>query len=275
MGKDYSNMPKTFVNKREMLRVDLNADIGECPLLQAPEKSGAKSKYSEILHPDEAELLSVITSANIACGYHAGDHKTMAVVVRAAAECNVAIGAHPSLPDRAGFGRRELKVHPDEVFDMLVYQIGALYGFAKAAKRPLTHVKPHGALYHMAEKDHRIAAAIVRAVKAVDIEAAIMALSGGQLASLAEDHGVRVFHEVFADRAYNSDGSLVSRVEPNALVTDPEIAANRIAHLLDTGMMETAGGKMLPLRADTICIHGDTPDSIAITKAIAKRLTVA
>ena len=236
------------------MQIDLNCDIGE-----ESREIGPTGTSSMDVTPSEEALLAVVTSVNIACGFHAGDHNSMAALVRAAAGRKLAIGAHPSLPDRDGFGRHEMALPPIEIYNLVLYQIGALAAFARAAGTSVGHVKPHGALYHMAEQDAEVAEAIVSAVRDALPSAAIVGLSGGGLVGKANEMRQRTAREVFADRAYRPDGTLQPRDRPNAVITDPRRAAERILGLLRTGSMEAIDGSMLTLEADTVCLHGDSP----------------
>ena len=236
-----------------MKLIDVNCDIGEG-------------------FEHDADLLTMVSSANIACGYHAGDHNTMAATVAAAAVNAAAIGAHPGLPDRENFGRREMAIEPEDVHNLVLAQIGALWAIARAQGRALSHVKPHGALYHMAERDTAVAAAIVQAVVDFDPRIAVMGLSGGQLARCAEDRGARAIHEVFADRAYAPGGMLVARSDPRALIRDGAKAADRIASLIAGDGIAAVDGSRLDLRADTVCIHSDRPGAARFALEFTRRL---
>ena len=235
-----------------MRRVDLNADLGE--------------SFGVYTLGDDPALLRVVTSANIACGFHAGDPSAIARAVRLAAGRGVAFGAHPGLPDLAGFGRRRLEVTPAEVRDLVTYQIGALAGFAAREKQTLQHVKPHGALYALAEENPAIAAAIAQAVREWSRELILFGLSGGGLIAAGQAIGLRTASELFADRAYSSDGSLVPRTEPDAVLHDPDVVAARMALWARTGTLLAAdgGAAALTLTADTICLHGDSPGASAL-----------
>lgn len=228
-----------------MPQVDLNADLGESFGVYA-------------LGEDEA-LLEVVTSANIACGFHAGDPSVMARTVALAASRGVGLGAHPGLPDLQGFGRRIIAISPAEVSEIVTYQIGALAAFARRAGTELQHVKPHGALYHMAERDPHVATAIARAARDWDTQMIVYGLSGGQLVQAGRELGLRIAEEVFADRTYQPDGTLTPRAQADALIDDPVAASSRMARLLMTGRIETVDGTELTLTADTICLHGDAP----------------
>lgn len=238
------------------MHVDLNADLGE----------GA---------PDDAELLSLVTSANIACGWHAGDARLMQATVRAALARGVAIGAHPSFPDREHFGRREMQLAPDEVQADVAYQVGALDALVRAAGGRLHHVKPHGALYNQAARDPALAGAIAGAVRAVDPALAVYGLAGGELLKAAERAGLRAVAEVFADRGYQADGSLVPRSQPGALVHDTDEAVRRTVRMVREGVVQAVTGETVPLRAQTVCLHGDGPHALAFARAIHTALTQA
>jgi 5-oxoprolinase (ATP-hydrolysing) subunit A len=237
-----------------MPRVDLNCDLGE-------------SFGAWRLGADD-EVLPHITSANIACGFHAGDPGVMARTVAAAVANGVALGAHPGLPDLAGFGRRTMDVSPAEAHDLVVYQVGALAAFAAAAGTRLQHVKPHGALYNMAAARPELADAIARAVRAVDAGLALYVLAGSVMVSAAEAAGLRAVAEVFADRNYNADGTLVSRRRPHALVHDADEAVRRAVRMVREGRVRPVDGADVVLRADTICIHGDGPHAAEFARRL-------
>lgn len=241
-----------------MHRVDLNADMGE-------------SFGAYTLGDDDALLLSV-TSASIACGFHAGDPGTMARTVAACTLHGVALGAHPGLPDLVGFGRRALAVSPAEARDLVTYQIGALAAFAARSGVRLQHVKPHGALYTMAERDPLLAAAIARAVREVDADLILMGLSGGALVEAGRMLGLRVAHEVFADRAYIADGTLAPRGSPGAVLHDPDEVAARIVRLVREGKIAATDGSDLTLEADTVCLHGDAPGAVLLASVVRRTL---
>ena len=237
-----------------MTRVDLNADMGE--------------NFGIYTLGDDEALLRSVTSANIACGFHAGDPGTMARAVEMCVTRGVAIGAHPGLPDLAGFGRRALAVTPDEVRDMMTYQIGALAAFAARSGQRLQHVKPHGALYNMAERDPAVAAAIAEAVRDTDSGLILMGLSGGVLVGAGREAGLRVVHEVFADRSYAPDGTLTPRGLPGAVLHDPAQVTARIVRLVTEGNITASDGSDLTLAADTICLHGDSPGAAQLADAV-------
>ena len=241
-----------------MHRVDLNADMGE-------------SFGAYTLGNDDA-LLQSVTSASIACGFHAGDPGTMARAVAACLAGGVALGAHPGLPDLVGFGRRALAVTPAEARDLVTYQIGALSAFAARSGRRLQHVKPHGALYTMAERDPLLAAAIASAVREVDADLILMGLSRGVLVEAGRALGLRVAHEVFADRAYIADGTLAPRAMPGAVLHDSQEVAARIVRLVREGKIAATDGSDLTLEADTVCLHGDAPGAALLAAAVRRTL---
>ncbi|MBX6364774.1 MAG: LamB/YcsF family protein [Gemmatimonadetes bacterium] len=226
-----------------MPRIDLNCDMGE-------------SFGAYRIGADDA-VLPHITSANIACGFHGGDPGVMRRTVAAALRHGVAVGAHPGLPDLVGFGRRAMEITPEEAYDLVVYQVGALLGFAAAAGARLQHVKPHGALYNMAAADAALADAVAAAVRDVDRGLILFGLAGSELVAAGERAGVRTAAEAFADRAYTRDGALVSRRLAGALITDPDDAVRRALRMVLEGRVRAIDGADVPLHADTICIHGD------------------
>ena len=244
-----------------MLHVDVNADVGE--------SFGAWSMGND------AALVPLVTSANIACGFHAGDPGVMRATVGLAREHGVAIGAHPGLPDLSGFGRREIQVTPSEVEDLVVYQIGALAGVAAAQGVELRHVKPHGALYNMAARDAALADAIARAVVSVDRTLVLFALSGSALIDAGVRAGLRTASEVFGDRAYAADGTLVSRRHPAAIVHDPKTVTSRLLQMVKAGTVEAIDGAQVSLRAETICVHGDTPRAVEMVRSLREALSEA
>lgn len=233
--------------------VDLNADLGE----------GAG-------HDDE--LLALVTSANIACGFHAGDADTIRHSIDAARAHDVAVGAHPSLFDRENFGRKEVPVKPAEVFDAVVYQLGIFQAIAEAAGVRPNHVKPHGALYNMAVRNEELADAIARAVASVHPKLILFAPVKSALARASEAHSLQIAHEVFADRNYCSDGSLVSRSRPDALLHDPAEAAPRVLRMLREGKVRSVDDVDVDVRAETICLHGDNPEAVDFARALRSHL---
>lgn len=232
----------------KLLRIDLNCDMGE--------GFGVYQPGSDI------EIMKHITSANIACGFHAGDAATIRTTVRLAIEHHVAIGAHPGLPDLAGFGRRVMEITPQEAYDMTVYQIGAVSAFAKSEGGVLVHVKPHGALYNMAAQSKPLANAIVEAVYKVDPQLLLFGLAGSELIRAGEKIGLRTVNEVFADRSYEADGTLTARGMSGAVIIDPILVAEQAVRIVKDGIVRTRQGTDIGLKADTICVHGDTPHAM-------------
>lgn len=242
-------------------RVDLNCDMGE--------SFGAYS-----IGADE-EVFPYITSANVACGFHGGDPGVMRITLARAREHGVAVGAHPGFPDLIGFGRREIDASPQEVYDLVVYQVGALLGFINAARLTMQHVKPHGALYNMAVVKPELAAAIARAVRDVDRGLILFGLPGSHLISEGESAGLRTAAEAFADRNYMNDGSLVSRRRPDAQVHDADEAVARAVRMVREGKVRSVDGQEISLHVDTICIHGDGPHAAEFAKRLRKGFAAA
>jgi UPF0271 protein len=236
--------------------IDLNADLGE---------SAAS----------ESELLALVSSANIACGFHSGDPGSMRASILAAKKAGVAVGAHPSLDDRENFGRRDLPVTPDEVFALVAYQVGAFQAIATGHGVRPNHVKPHGALYNMAARDPALAEAVARALLAVDRSLILFAPGGSALARAAAALKLRVAREVFADRNYLPDGSLVPRARPDALLHDAEEAAERVLRMLRDQAVRAVDGSHVRVQADTICLHGDTPKAVAFAEMLRRKLEAA
>ena len=243
---------------RLMERIDLNADVGE--------------SFGPYVIGDDEGMLRHVTSANVACGSHGGDPSVMRRTVRLAVDGGVSPGAHPGYADLMGFGRRDVAMDPRELEDLVVYQIGALAGAAAAEGAGLRHVKPHGALYNRAARDRPLADAIARAVRAVDDRLILFGGSGSCLVEAGEAHGLRTAAEVFADRAYRADGSLVSRREPGAVITDPAAVAERALRLVQSGEVAAVTGEVIRLRRDTICLHGDTPGAGDLAAAVRAKL---
>jgi UPF0271 protein len=231
------------------MNIDLNCDMGE--------NIG-----------NEEDIMPYITSANIACGFHAGDSSSMQATIRLAKKYGVSIGAHPGWKDVEGFGRREMSLPPDEVEALVLYQVGALYAIAKAEGMELQHVKPHGALYNQAAQDRVLATAIARAVKRFSGELILIGLAGSGLIEAGVEIGLRVSNEGFPDRNYNSDGTLVSRREPTAIIESPEEIAAHALELIQNGIL--FGGKRV--RVDTLCLHGDHPRAAENAKLIRAKL---
>jgi UPF0271 protein len=233
--------------------VDLNSDLGEGAGL-------------------DDELLSLVTSANIACGFHAGDADTIRHTIELAQSRGVAVGAHPSLFDRENFGRTELPATGDEVYDAVTYQLGVFQAIAESVGEVPNHVKAHGALYNMAARDAVLAEAVVRAVCDVDRTLLLFAPGESALASAGCDRGLSVVAEVFADRNYLTNGQLVPRTRPDALLTDPDLAAIRVARMLREGKVESVDGTDVVIRAETVCVHGDTPGAVRFARALRQQL---
>ena len=244
-----------------MLKIDLNCDLGE-------------SFGAYTLGMDE-EVIPHISSANVACGFHASDPEVMRRTVALAAAAGVAVGAHPGFPDLLGFGRRNLDVAPAEAGSYVLYQLGALGGFCRAAGIPLAHVKPHGALYNMAGADYALARAICEAIASYDPALVLLALSGSQMLRAAADVGLRAAREVFADRAYEEDGSLVSRKKPGAMIEDEDEAIRRVLRMVAEGKTTAITGKDIPMAADSVCVHGDGPKALAFARRIRAALEEA
>jgi len=242
--------------------IDLNCDLGE--------------SYGAFKTGNDEKIMPHITSANIACGFHAGDPITIARTVNLAKKKHVAIGAHPSYPDLLGFGRREMRLTQEEIKSYTIYQISALQGFAKAVGLILQHVKPHGALYNTAANDKETAKGIAEAVKTVSHNLIIYAPPKSMLAKVAADAGLRVAYEFFADRNYNADGRLVSRKQAKAVIQEPRKVMERVRQVVNDGTVLAATGEAVNLGViHTICIHGDTPTAAKLTSSLKKGLTKA
>jgi 5-oxoprolinase (ATP-hydrolysing) subunit A len=241
-----------------MLRIDLNCDMGE--------------SFGAYKMGDDIAILDYVNSANIACGFHAGDPGTIRETVAAAIAKGVAVGAHPGLPDLQGFGRRNMALSRNEAYDMVVYQIGAVAAFAKALGGRLNHVKAHGALYNMAAKDYLLAQQIARAVYDFDAKLVLYGLAGSALIQAALDIGLRAASEVFADRSYQDDGSLTPRNQPNAMIEDADAAVTQVKRMVLERTVRSVHGNDVPVRADTLCIHGDQPSALAFVKRIRQEL---
>ena len=241
-----------------MKTVDLNCDMGES---YGAWKMGA-----------DAEVMPLITSANIACGFHGGDPATIRTTVRLALDHGVAVGAHPSLPDRQGFGRRAMKITPQDMYDLVVYQAGAVEAFARAAGARLHHVKCHGALYNMAASDAGLAEAMARAVRDLGGGVMLYALSNSRMMEIGKHAGVRVAGEVFADRGYADDGTLAPRGQPGAMIEDAGVAAARALEMVEKRSVRSLSGVPIPVAPDTLCVHGDQPGAVAFARAIRAAL---
>ena len=241
-----------------MYFVDLNSDLGE-------------SFGNYTIGMDE-EILKFVSSANVACGWHAGDPMVMEKTVALAKEFGTAVGAHPGFPDLMGFGRRNMAVTPEEAKTYVKYQLGALQAFAKAHGVKIQHVKPHGALYNMAAVDEKLAKAMCEAVYEVDKDIIFMGLAGSKMITAAEETGLKAASEVFADRAYNDDGTLVSRKLPGAVIKDKDLAIQRVVRMVKEGKVESINGKDIDIKADSICVHGDNPKALEFVKNIRETL---
>ena len=237
-------------------RIDFNCDMGE--------------SFGAYQMGQDEEIIKYITSANIACGFHAGDPNWMRLTVKLAEEHGVAIGAHPSFPDLAGFGRRNMAVAPGEAKNDIIYQMGALTAFTSARK--LQHVKPHGAMYNMAVRDEALARAICEAILETDPETIMVALAGSKWVDIARDMGLRVAREAFADRAVNADGTLVPRSKPGSVIEDIDEVARRSVKMVTEGKVTAITGEEIALSADTLCLHGDTPNSLHLASSIRSAL---
>lgn len=240
------------------MQVDLNSDLGE--------------SFGAFKIGRDEEVLQVVSSANIACGFHAGDFSVMHRTIKLAAAGGASLGAHPGLPDLQGFGRRWMGYSPAEVHDMVLYQIGALAALAKGEGLALRHVKPHGALYNLAAVDVEIATAIAAAVRDFSADLRLFGLSGSRLIEAGEEAGLTTVSEVFADRNYASDGTLVPRSHPEAMLHDPEEIARRVVGMMASGSVQSLDGQNVPLRVETICLHGDEPQALATARAIRQGL---
>lgn len=240
--------------------IDLNADLGE--------------SYGR-WRVDDLPLLDVVTSASVACGFHAGDPATMRRTVRLALERGVVIGAHPGYPDLEGFGRRELAASPDEIEGYVLYQIGALQAVCAAAGTRVRYVKPHGALYNRAARDRAAADAIARAVRAAEPSLALLGLAGSELERAADRAGIRAVREAFVDRGYRTDGTLVPRGEPGALLDDASVVAGRALRMIEEGAVRSVDGVDVAVRPDSLCTHGDGAHALALVRAVRARIEAA
>lgn len=241
-----------------MKRVDLNCDLGE--------SFGA---YKIGL---DGDVIPYISSANIACGFHASDPVVMAHTVAMAKEHGCSVGAHPGFPDLMGFGRRQMQITPEEAKDYIIYQVGALAAFCRSQGIQMHHVKPHGALYNMAAVDYDLARAICEGISEVDSELVLLGLAGSELLKAADDVGLRYASEVFADRAYNEDGTLVSRKLPGAVITDEELAVQRVLRMVKEQKVTSVTGKDITILPDSICVHGDNRKALQFVQKIRDAL---
>ena len=242
-------------------KVDLNCDMGE--------------SFGVYRMGNDEAIMDYITSANIACGFHAGDPATMRKTVQLALEKNVGIGAHPGLQDLVGFGRRNISLSPQEAYDLVVYQIGALAGFVQAEGGKMQHVKAHGALYNMAAQNAGLSEAIAEAVYKIDPELILFGLSGSELVKAGEKIGLRTAGEVFSDRTYQADGSLTPRSQPNALITDTATALEQVIRMVKQQKVMSVQQQEIQITVDTICIHGDGATALDFASAISSSLAAA
>ncbi len=241
--------------------MDLNSDLGE--------------SYGAWKMGDDAAMLAIVTSANVACGFHAGDPAGILKTLRDAAANGVAVGAHVAYPDLVGFGRRNMDPTSRELVADVIYQIGALQGLAAAAGTRVSYVKPHGALYNTIAHDERQGQDVITAILEVDPGLVLMGLAGSPLLRRAQERGVRTASEAFADRAYTDDGELLSRRLEGAVLHDPDLVAERMLRLVETGEIVSVSGKRVRLEADSICVHGDSPGAVAMARRLRERLQAA
>lgn len=241
-----------------MTLLNLNGDMGE--------------SFGRYTIGDDGALIRIVKSASVACGFHAGDPCVMACAVKLAKDHGVSVGAHPSFPDLQGFGRRAMRMRPDEVEHMIAYQIGALQGVAAGCGITVTHVKPHGALNNIAHDDPAYATAIARAIRAVDPDLIFVANACSEMVKAGEAAGLRVAHEAYADRTYDEAGRLASRQIAGALITDPGAAVRQVLSFLDARGLVTSDGRTIPTRIDTICAHGDEPSGVGVMDAVRRAL---
>jgi UPF0271 protein len=242
-----------------MYRVDLNSDLAE-----------SFGRYT--LGMDD-KIIPLITSANVACGYHASDPVVMDKTIKMAKEAGIRVGAHPGFPDLMGFGRRNMNITPAEAKAYTLYQLGALDAFCKAHGVTMQHVKPHGAFYNMAAKDYELSKAICEAIASYDSNLIVMALCGGELLRAAKDLGLRAASEVFADRGYEEDGTLVDRRKEGAMITDEDVAIARVIRMVKEGKVTAVTGKDIEIQADSVCVHGDGAKALAFVEKIRAALT--
>ena len=239
------------------MKMDLNSDLGE--------------SFGAWTMGDDAAMLDIVSSANVACGFHAGDAAGILATLKAAKARGVVVGAHVAYRDLAGFGRRNMDVASADLVADVIYQIGALQGLAQAAGTTVQYVKPHGALYNTIAQDKRQAHDVIQAIKAINPGLVLMALAGSPLIDWARAAGLTVVAEAFADRAYMPDGALVSRREPGAVLHDPALIAQRMLQLVQHGTVEAVDGSQVRIEADSICVHGDSPGAVAMARALRQR----
>ena len=235
-----------------MKKIDLNCDMGE--------------SYGAWKMGDDAAIMALITSANVACGFHGGDPATIRKTVRLAVDRGVAIGAHPSLPDLQGFGRRVMKISPQDMYDLVVYQAGAVEAFARAAGAKLHHIKCHGALYNMAATDEGLSEAMARAAK--DLGVMVYTLSNSIMMKVVKQKGVQTIAEVFADRGYSDDGTLAPRDQPGGMIEDAKQSVEQALGMIEGGFVTSLSGKRVPVAADTLCLHGDQPGAVTFARKL-------
>lgn len=242
-----------------MYFVDLNSDLGE--------------SFGDWNMGRDTNIIPLVTSANVACGFHAGDPTTMAKTAALCAQHGTAMGAHPGFPDLVGFGRRNMNVSPEDVRNMIIYQVGALKAFAKAAGIHLQHVKPHGALYNMAAKDPALAEAICKGIQACDDSLILLGLAGSQMIAKAKELSLPYASEVFADRAYEDDGTLVARTKPGSMITDEDEAVARVIRMIKEHKVTSITGKDIEICPDSVCVHGDSEKALLFVEKIRKAFT--
>lgn len=242
-----------------MYKVDLNSDLGE--------------SFGRYTIGSDDRIIPLITSANIACGFHASDPVVMMKTVNMVKKAGTGAGAHPGYPDLMGFGRRNMNVSHEEAKAYTLYQISALGGMCKAAGVKLSHVKPHGAMYNMAGKDYELSKAICEAIKEYDPSLIVMGLAGSQMVKAARDMGIKTAEEVFADRAYEEDGSLVARSKPGAMIEDEDEAIARVVRMIKEGKVQAITGNDIDIKADSVCVHGDGEKALLFVEKIRKALT--
>ncbi len=238
--------------------IDLNCDMGE--------------SFGIYKLGMDHEVINYITSANIACGFHAGDPQVIDETVKLARDNSVNIGAHPGFNDLEGFGRRKIDIDPDQLINELIYQIGAMKGFCEANGVRLSHIKPHGALNNMASVDEELASAIAKAIKLVDPNLIYVTIAGSKMEEVGQANGLKIAREAFADRAYNDDGTLVSRKEPDAVLHDSQLIVDRVVKMVVDGTVVTKGGDELEINPDTICVHGDNPEAVNLVAKMRETL---
>ncbi len=242
------------------MKIDLNCDLGE--------------SFGAYTIGQDEEMMKYVDSVNIACGFHAGDPVVMMKTVEQALSHGLKIGAHPGLPDLQGFGRRSMAINPHEAYSIILYQVGALQAIVNAKGGTLTHVKPHGALYNMAAKDAELSQSIAKAVRDIDDSLILFGLSGSELTSAGNEAGLTVAHEVFADRTYQSDGSLTPRSLPNSVLHDADKVEEQVMRMVKRQEVVTASGEVISIQADTICLHGDNIEGVSLARRLKETLSL-